>query len=124
MTAQILEIAGRKMAVLPVEEYELLVDIAEDKADATAAAEAENRRLEGEEYIPAEIVDRILGGESALRVWRKFRGFSQENLAGRVKTTVATISRMEAGKQGADPKRWRALADALNVSIEDIFPES
>ena len=75
MTAQILEIAGRKMAVLPVEEYELLVDIAEDKADATAAAEAENRRLEGEEYIPAEIVDRILGGESALRVWRKFRGF-------------------------------------------------
>jgi ribosome-binding protein aMBF1 (putative translation factor) len=123
MTAQIVEIAGHKVVVLPVDEYERLVEIAEDSEDIAAAANAERRRNDGMEYIPAEIVDRILGGESALRVWRKYRGLSQEELAARVKTTVATISRIESGKQGGDPKRWRALADALDVQVEDIFPE-
>jgi ribosome-binding protein aMBF1 (putative translation factor) len=123
MTVEIVEIAGHKMAVLPIDEFERLVNLAEDKADALAAAEAERRRIEGEEYVPAELVDRILNGENALRVWRRFRGLSQEDLATRVSTTVATISRIESGKQGADPRRWRALANALDVNVEDILPE-
>ena len=122
MTAQILEIAGRKMAVLPVEEYELLLQIAEDKADSSAAEAAERRRQEGEEYVPAEIVDRIMGGESALKVWRKYRGLTQEQLAERARTTNATISRMEDGKQLGNLEVWRSTARALNVSVEDIFP--
>ena len=124
MTAQIVEIAGRKMAVLPVDEYEQLLDIAEDKADALAAVEAERRRENGEEYLPSEMIDRILEGESALKVWRKFRELSQGDLAAKVNTTVATISRIEAGKMNPKTRMWNALADALNVSVEDIFPLS
>ena len=124
MTAQIVEIAGHKMAVLPVDEYEQLLDIAEDKTDALAAADAERRREHGEEYLPSEMVDRILDGESSLKVWRKFRGLSQGELAARVNTTVATVSRIEAGKMNPKTRMWNALADALNVSVEDIFPVS
>jgi ribosome-binding protein aMBF1 (putative translation factor) len=123
MTAQIVEIAGHKVVVLPVDEYERLVEIAEDREDIAAAANAERRRNDGMEYIPAEIVERFLGGVWDVWVWGKYRGRSQVVWAGRVKTTVATISRIESGKQGGDPKRWRALADALDVQVEDIFPE-
>jgi ribosome-binding protein aMBF1 (putative translation factor) len=123
MTAQIVEIAGHKMALLPVEEYERLLDIVEDKADVLAAEDAARRRAEGEEYLPAEMVNRILDGESALKVWRQYRGFRLKDLADRVGTTEATISRMESGKQWNDSQRSRALAEALGVSVEDILPE-
>jgi DNA-binding XRE family transcriptional regulator len=110
------------MAVLPVEEYEHLLEIAEDKADSVAAEVAERRREEGEEYLPAEMVDRILAGESALKVWRKYRRLTQQELAERANTTNATISRMEDGKQVGNLEIWRSAARSLNVSVEDIFP--
>jgi DNA-binding XRE family transcriptional regulator len=122
MTAQILEIAGRKMAVLPVEEFEHLLDIIEDKADAFAAADAERRRTEGEEYLPLEMVDRLINGESALKVWRKYRGLTQDQLAKLANTTFATVSRLEAGKMKSNPKMWNRLAQALGVSVADILP--
>lgn len=123
MTAQIIEIAGRKMAVLPVEDYARLVDIAEDKADTLAAEQAERRRLNGEEYLPAELVDRILGGESALRVWRKYRGLTLVALAEAVGTVKSNLSEIETGKAQGTARLWRALADELGVSVDDILPD-
>jgi ribosome-binding protein aMBF1 (putative translation factor) len=122
MSAQIVEIAGRKMAMLPVEDYERLLDIAEDRADALAASAAEQRRLAGEEYLPAELVDRILSGENALRVWRRHRGMSLEELAQRCGTRKSHLSEIENGKAQGRPALWRALADALNVPTDDILP--
>ena len=122
MTAQIVEIAGHKMAVLPAEEYERLLDIIEDKADVLAAENAQRRREKGEEYVPAALVDRILNGESPLRVWRQYRGLTQLALADMVDTTSATICRLESGKMIGDRKRWRPIAEALGVSVDDLLP--
>lgn len=122
MSVQIVEIAGHRMAMLPIADYERLVDIAEDKADSLAAADAERRRREGEEYLPASLVDRILNGASALKTWRKFRGLTLEQLARAVGTTQATLSRMETGKMQGRPALWRAMADVLNVAVDDILP--
>ena len=122
MSVQIVEIGGQKMAMLPIADYERLVDIAEDKADALAAAEAERRRKQGEEYLPASLADRIMAGESALKAWRRFRGLTLGSLAAAVGTTQATLSRIETGKMQGRPSLWRALAEILNVSVDDILP--
>ncbi|MGE0180265.1 MAG: helix-turn-helix domain-containing protein [Sphingomonas sp.] len=124
MTAQIVEIAGRKMAVLPVEDYARLIDIVEDKADVAAAEAAEQRRNEGEEYLPAEMVDRILNGESALRVWRKHRAMTLDRLAQITGSRKSSLSEIENGKAQGKPVLWRALADALNVTVDDILPDA
>ena len=124
MTVQIVEIAGQKMAMLPVAEYERLVDIAEDKADALAAAEAEKRRLDGEEYLPAEMADRIMAGESPLRVWRQHRGMTQQTLAKAAGIGTSFMSQIENGVRKGSPMVWRRLAEALNVSADDILPAS
>ena len=79
MTAQIVEIAGEKMAMLPLADYQRLLEIAEDQADIAAAERAEQRRLAGEEYVPFELVNAIIDGENALRAWRKYRGFTPPN---------------------------------------------
>ena len=122
MTVQIVDIAGQRMAMLPVAEYERLIDIVEDKADLLAAASAERRRAEGEEYLSAEMVDRIMAGESPLRVWRQFRGVTQADLARATGARQAILSEIENGKAQGKPALWRVLADALNLSVDDILP--
>ena len=123
MTAQIIEIAGQKMAVLPVAEYQQLCDLVEDRSDGEAAAAAEVRRLASEEYVPVEVVDRLMAGENALRVWRQYRGMTQQVLGDLVGLHKVTICNLEAGNQGTGAKNWRLLAEALSVDIEDIFPD-
>ena len=122
MTVQIIEIAGQKMAMLTVADYERLVELAEDHTDAAAAERAEQRRLEGEEYIPFELVNAIINGENALKVWREYRGISQRQLAEAAKCRLATISEIENGKAQGKPQLWRALAKALDVELDDIVP--
>jgi DNA-binding XRE family transcriptional regulator len=123
MTVQIVEIAGQKMAVLPVADYERLLELAEDRGDALAAAAAEQRRKGGEEYLPAAMADRLLTGESPLRVWRSFRGLTQSNLSAAAGISHNFLSELEAGKRRGAPVVWRKLAGALNVSVDDIIPE-
>lgn len=123
MGVQILEIAGRKMAVLPVEDYERLVELAEDREDIAAAADAERRRSEGKmEYLPASMVDRILDGESALRVWREYRGMTIAELAEKSGYGYSMISKIETGSRQGTLALWKALAAALNVLPEDVMP--
>lgn len=123
MAVQILEIAGQKMAVLPVEAYERLVQLAEDREDVAAAADAERRRNEGSmEYLPASMVDRILDGENALRVWREYRGMTIAELAARSGYGYSMISKIETGTRQGTVALWIALAAALNVLPEDIMP--
>ena len=124
MTVQIVEIAGQKMAMLPMADYERLVEIVEDRTDAHAAAEAERRRNEGEEYLPAELVDRILNGESPLRVWRRHRGLTLDRLAERAGVRHATLSQIENGKAQGKPALCKAVADALDVAVDDILPNA
>lgn len=122
MTVQIVEVSGQKLAMLPMEDYQRLVDIAEDKYDALAAEAAEERRQQGEEYLPADLIDRIISGESALRVWRKYRGMTLDQLAEKTGTQKSMLSQIENGKTQGKAALWRALAEALDVSADDILP--
>jgi DNA-binding XRE family transcriptional regulator len=122
MTVQFIEIDGRKLAVLAFEDYRHLLDQAEEQDDISIAAEAEKRREAGEEYLPAEMVHRMVDGENALRVWRQYRNFSLSALAEASSINKATISQLENGKAFGRPATWRALADALKVTVDDILP--
>lgn len=124
MSVQFIEIDGRKMAVLPVEEYEHLLEALDDQADIAAAEDAEKRRAGGEEYVPMEMVDRLVDGENALRVWREYRHLSIGQLSELSRINKATISQLENGKAYGRPATWRALADALHVTVDNILPIS
>lgn len=122
MSVQILEIAGRKMAVLTIEDYERLVGNAEDREDVAAAADAERRRNEGMEYLPSGMVNRVLDGESALRVWREYRGMSVAELATKSGYGYSMISKVESGARQGTVALWNAVASALNALPEDVMP--
>lgn len=124
MTVQFVEIAGQKMAMLPVAEFERLVDLAEDKLDVHAAIAAERRREAGEEYVPFEVIDRIIAGENALKVWRKHRGLTQVTLAKRARVTQAFVGFLEKDERRASVETWQSLAKVLDVELEDILPQA
>jgi hypothetical protein len=72
LSVQYIEQDGRRTAVIvPIEEYQRLVDAAEMLADVRAYDEAKAR---GGEHFPAALLDRILADENKVPVFREHRG--------------------------------------------------
>lgn len=121
MTEQFVEIAGQQMVLLTRPEFDKLATAAENYADIEAAVSAQQRREAGEEYVPMELVDRLLGGESPLKVWREYRGFTLEGLGELVGRQGSMISKLEKGRNEGGIKLWQALAKALSVDLDDLI---
>ena len=122
MTVQFIEIDGHRMAVLPVTQYERLLEAVDEQADVVAAERADKRRIAGEEYLPMDMVERLVEGENALRVWRQYRQLTIARLTEISGINKATISQLENDKAFGRPATWRSLADALRVTVDDILP--
>jgi DNA-binding XRE family transcriptional regulator len=119
---QIIERDGKpEGAILPYEEYlqlleqaELLEDI-RDFDEISAAIERGD-----EELIPAEVVNAILDGKSPVKVWREYRGLTQQQLADTAKISKPYLSQIETGKRTGATNVLAAIAKALDVSLEQV----
>ena len=104
-------------AVLPVAEYQALVEaaeLAEDIALIEAAA--------GDELWPAKVVDRLLDGDNPVRVYREHRKMTQAALAEAAGLHQTAISQIENGARGGTVDALSRLAKALSVDLEDLVP--
>lgn len=62
----------------------------EDQEDIDAVRRFRERLANGqEELIPAEFVNRMLDGESSVKVWRELRGMTIQDLADRAGVSAA-----------------------------------
>jgi DNA-binding XRE family transcriptional regulator len=118
MGVQIVELGNEKHALIPIAEYNQLLVELEDRDDERFAKTAEERRVVGEEYLPIEMVDSLLAGESALRVWRKHRGLKQLELAALSGVTAKSViskeaSEMPHSKHGSDLLRLCGLISTI-----------
>jgi DNA-binding XRE family transcriptional regulator len=122
VTVKILETKGKPaFAVLPYDEYIALRELAEDAEDTAALARFAKRYASGkEETVPVEVVDRLLAGESPLRVWRELRGMTAAQVAAAVQITPAHISKVEAGKGEPSVALLKRLARVLRVDMEAL----
>lgn len=113
--------SGDKMAVVPLEEYERLVEALEDAADIRAYDDIKRKLERGEEeLIPAEYANRILDGENKVRVFREYRGISAKELAKSAGIAPAYLSQIENGTRAGTVETFRKLAAALKLSIDDL----
>ena len=123
MSVQILETNGKAaFAVLPIDEYRRLLDLAEDAKDADTLRRAARRYVSGEEEaIPVAVVDRILADESPLRVWREHRRLTAAVLAEMVGVTPAHISKLETGKGEPSISLLKKLAQVLDIDVDMLI---
>ena len=104
-------------------EYNRLCAMAEELADIRAALSVQKRIEAGdEELVPASVADRLIDGESPLRVWRDYRRMSQAGLARAANVARVQIVDIEAGRANGSVRTLAALADALDVTLDDLVP--
>lgn len=113
--------SGERMIVLPEAEYERLLETLEDLEGAAAVRSFEEKLAAGEEeLIPAAMVERLLGGENPITVWREYRGLSAKALAEAAGITQPYLSQIESGKRDGTVSTMKRIAEALRVSLDDI----
>ena len=88
-----------------------------DVREYDKAIEAINQ---GEELAPSEVVYAILDGENPIRVWRKYRGYTQQELAESAGISKPCLSQIETGKRTGTTEVLSALARDLDLTIDDI----
>jgi len=118
-TAQIIRDAGGNpaFAVLPIAEYERLLDAA-DEALSVRAFDA--YKAARPETFPEEVAERLLAGEQPVKVFREYRGLTQTQLAGAAGLRQAYVSQIEAGARVGSVDVLRRIADTLSVDIDDL----
>ena len=121
-TIQIIERNGKpEWAVLPYEEYLKLIEQAELLEDIRDFDEINAAIKRGEEeLIPAEVVNAILDGKSPIKVWREYRGLTQQQLAEMVGISKPYLSQLETGKRTGTTEVLSTIAETLNVSLEQV----
>ena len=114
---------GEELVVLPLADYEALLQTSEDAQDARIANRVLARIAAGEEeLVPLNVVQRILAGENHVRVWREYRGLKIGELATAANISHAYLSQIESGKRDGTVSTMQTLARALGVDMEDLLP--
>jgi DNA-binding XRE family transcriptional regulator len=110
-----------EMVTIPRVEYDRLRTAAEDLADLQAYDAAKASVALGEdELLPSDVVDRLLAGESPVRVYRRLRGLTQAALAARAGVGRVTVAEIETGRKTGSVATLRRLAAALEVTVDDL----
>lgn len=121
MSVQTIEKNGQiEWVVVPYEEYQNMLNAMEMLADIRAYDEAKAQLQADEELIPSKVAYALLDGENPIRVWRKYRGFTQQQLADKATISKPYLSQLESGKRNGATEVLQSIALALNVSLEDV----
>jgi DNA-binding XRE family transcriptional regulator len=105
------------------DEYELAkaAEAAEDAADIADVKRFNERLARGEEeLIPADIVNRMLDGESKVKVWREYRGMTLRELAAKLDISPAYLSQIEDGTRDGTFETMKKIAAALGITVDDL----
>ena len=122
MSIQIIERDGNpEWAVIPYRDYlrlvaeaEMLQDVRDYDTILKAVEQGE------EETIPAKVVYAILDGENPIRVWREYRKLTQQQLSQAAGISTPYLSQLESGKRAGTTEVLSAIANALNLTLDDI----
>jgi mRNA interferase RelE/StbE len=110
-----------ELVTIPRAEYDRLRAAAEDLADLQTYDRTKAQLAAGEdELIPAVFANRLLNGESPIRVYRDLRGLTQAALAEKTGVNRVTVAEIETGRKQGSISTLRALASALDVTLDDL----
>jgi ribosome-binding ATPase YchF (GTP1/OBG family) len=107
-------------------EYEALIERIEDAEDNAFldSVEARERAIGREkaraDYLPAELVRRLIDGEHPVRVWRTHRGLGRDALAAVAGIAPSYLSEIETRRKPGSFGALAKLAAALHISLDDL----
>jgi DNA-binding XRE family transcriptional regulator len=107
------------------EDAEILILTADDLDDIvdSALAVAAYDRTRDQESVPATVVDRLLAGESPVKVWREYRGLTLAALAQKAELGKSYLSQIENRRRSGTVATMKKLATVLQVDLDDLAEE-
>ncbi|NTW68718.1 MAG: helix-turn-helix transcriptional regulator [Chlorobiaceae bacterium] len=119
---QVIERDGKpEWAVLPYDLYVQLAEEAEMLQDIRDYDSVKTTIEQGkEELIPGDVTFALMDGENAIKVWREYRGLTQQQLAEVAEISTPYLSQIETGKRTGTTEVLLAVAKALKVTLDDI----
>jgi DNA-binding transcriptional regulator YiaG len=112
--------SGDELVVIARADYDAMIaaigDAEEDAADAAVYDARKVALTRGaDSALPAEVSDAMLRGASLRTALRKWRGLTQNELAGRLDMSQGYLSDLESGRRKGAPETLQALARALDA---------
>jgi DNA-binding Xre family transcriptional regulator len=107
-------------------QYEALLEHLEDAEDIAFLddVDARERAIGKEEaradYLPADLVRRLIEGEHPVRIWRAHRGLSREALAAAAGIAPSYLSEIETRRKPGSFAALAKIASALRISLDDL----
>ena len=118
----IVDAAGRPaFAVIPWQDYQRLTSGHVPDDDLSDEALFDRAVAENEESYPISVVDRIVAGESPIRVFRKHRRMTQKELAEAAGISTLYLSQIERKTRTGSVATLAAIAKALRVDLDDLI---
>lgn len=118
MNVETVERQGVEYVLVPRVQYDQLLEDAEMLRDIREFREAKDA---GEETYPSEVINRlILNEESPIRVYRDYRGLTQQQLADKCGIQRAYLAEIETGRKAGSIKTLKTIAAALGVELTSI----
>ncbi|HVB69121.1 MAG TPA: helix-turn-helix transcriptional regulator [Acetobacteraceae bacterium] len=93
----------------------------EDRLDAALLKLARVEQT-NDEAIPFAVVQLLSNGGVPTRIWREYRGLSQEELARAARVPAELVVQVEVGKEDVPLRSMHALARTLSVDLDDLVP--
>ena len=112
-----IERGGVRYVMVREDEYLRLRAAEEDLEDVRLYDEA---KAKPSEFIPLELTERMLNGESPIRVYREYRGFTQDQLGAHARISKPFLSQIENGIRTPSLETLKRLAEALCVDMDDL----
>jgi hypothetical protein len=127
MNVRFQKTARGEVAILPREDYEILVAKAaeadEDKGTARLVAASRRATAAGAPLLPKHVVDRLANGDNPIRVFREWRDKPQQYISFKTGLSQGYISDVETGRRKGTAAALRLIADALRVPLDLIVQD-
>lgn len=109
-------------AILRWEDWKRLERLIEDAEEARDAADAKRILADpAQDWVPLEVVNRLLDENvHPVRVWREHREMSQSALAKAAGVTPVVVNRIETGQRKGTLAQLKALAEALEITVDTL----
>lgn len=119
MSVQIIKNEGKpEYAVLPYAEYLDLIERLEDKEDL---ADVAAYRSSEDETFPDSVVGALIDGENPIKVYRRYRKMTQDELAKLIKKSKVYVAKLESKKGTGSMMVIKDIAAALGVDIDQLI---
>lgn len=118
MNLEIIERDSRKFVLVPIEQFNRVLEDLETLEDIRDFEIVKNL---DEEAFPSDVVDRlVLNNENPIKVFREYRGLTQEQLAEKTGIQPTDLATMETGQKSGSVKSLKLIAEALNLDVDLI----